>query len=140
MKPSIRYLHLQPDGVVPVAEDIGPFLAIVYAEEEVSQIWQWDICRWLVAAGARNVLACGVDGGAWQEAVEDAADEAHGYEGVPDDQLVLASAHEDEDIEEVFWFARHKASHPGHRLEQTLILHIADAARQDELKDLYRAA
>jgi hypothetical protein len=138
--PPLRYLHLTPDGHVPAAEELPPFKAIVIAEEEVSQMWQWEICRWLVACGVRYALCQGVDCEAWHDAIDDAADEASGYDEVPPEQAVITTWHEDEELEEVFWFSRHKVAHPALRQETTLLLHIADSSRQEELEALFRGA
>jgi hypothetical protein len=138
---TTHYLHLLPDGALPDLQ-LPPFLAIVLVEDEVSESWMWDACRWLVASGCRVMLAWGRDAQAWREAVDDAALEAVDYEDAPDERSVVATAHEadDEDIDDVFWFARHRAAHPALPLTAALILHIAPAARQDELEARYADA
>lgn len=140
MQKTVNYLHLLPDGALPHMMDSAPFLAIVIADEEVSQMWQWEASRWLVEAGCRVLLACGMDAEAWREAVEEASLEAFNYEAVPDEQLVVTTAHEDEDLEEVFWFARHRAAHPVCTLNKTLILHVAPAPRREELEAAWAGA
>lgn len=134
-----HYLHLPPDGALPELK-LPPFLAIVLVEDEVSESWMWDACRWLVASGCRYALAWGRDCEAWRDAIDDAALEAFDYDEVPPDQAVLTTAHEDEDIDDVFWFARHRAAHPELPLNAALILHIAINPRQDELEALYADA
>lgn len=140
MQKTVNYLHLLPDGALPQLMDSAPFLAIVIADDEVSQMWQWEASRWLVEAGCRVVLASGVDAEAWREAVEEASLEAFNYEAVPDEQLVVATAHEDDDLDEVFWFARHRAAHPACTLNKTLILHVAPAPRREQLEAAWAAA
>ena len=136
------YLHLPPDADLPGLGARPPFLAIVLAEDEVAQMWLWDVARWLVASGARYVQAWGKDAGAWTEAVEDAALEAVDYEDAPEDRRVLATSHDpaDEDVEEVFWFARHRAAHPVLPLDAVLVVHIAEAPRKDEIEAAYAEA
>ena len=134
-----RYLHLLPDAEPPELH-LPPFIAIVLAEDEVADTWLWDASRWLVAAGCRYVLAWGRDCAAWNEAVDEAAQEAADYDEVAPERQVLTASFEDEDIEEVFWFARHRAAHPGAALNTTLILHIAPKARKDEIEALYAQA
>ncbi|MGV7207706.1 hypothetical protein ACLB1G_07610 [Oxalobacteraceae bacterium A2-2] len=133
----VKYLHLPVDSALPALPGLERFRAIVLVEEEVSDIWQWEVSRWLVAAGARYVQVWGAGCASWEESVEDAFLEATDYEDVPAELAVLTSAHEDEDIEEVFWYARHRAAHPGQELRDTLIVHIADADRREELEALY---
>jgi hypothetical protein len=138
MKPP-TYLQLPADGALPALQ-LPPFLAIVLVEDEVHETWMWEACRWLVGAGCRYALAWGRDCEAWHDAIDDAALEAADYEDVPADRFVMTTWHEDEEIEDVFWFARHRASHPDVPLTATLILHIAPAARKDELEALYADA
>jgi len=140
MQKTVNYLHLLPDGTLPHMMDPAPFLAIVIADEEVSQMWQWEASRWLVEAGCRVLLAWGTDAEAWAEAVQEAGQEAFNYEDIPDESLVLATSHEDDDLEEVFWFARHRAAHPACTLNKTLIVHVGAAPRREELEAAWAAA
>lgn len=139
-KTTLTYLHLPPDAELPALGDTAPFLAIVLVDEEITQTWLWDAARWLVESGARYVLAWGRDCEAWREAVEDAFEESVNYEDVGDEQRVLATAHEDEDMDEVFWFARHRAVHPALPIDATLILHIAPAPAKEAIEGAYRDA
>ena len=140
MQKTSAYLHLPPDGELPVMKDKTPFLAIVVADDEVSQMWQWDASRWLAEAGCRVMLAWGKDAEAWAEAVDDASQEAVDYEDIPEDRLVVTTSHEDEDLEEAFWFAKHRAAHPALALGRTLIVHIAAAPRREEIEAAYAEA
>lgn len=141
-KKTVGYLHLLPDGPLPHMMDTSPFLAIVIAEEEVSQMWQWEASRWLVEAGCRILLAWGKDAEAWGEAVDDAGLEAFNYEDIPAENVVVTTAHqeEDEDLEEVFWFARNRAAHPACTLNRTLIVHVAAAPARERLEAAWAEA
>ncbi|TFW16344.1 DUF7684 family protein [Duganella callida] len=136
----LKYLHLTPDSELPALEGLRQFKAIIIAEAEVHETMMWDISRWLIAEGCQYALAWGKDAEAWREAIDDAALEAVNYEDIPDEQKVLITSHEDDDLDEVFWFARHRAAHPAHELQQTLILHIADAPRREEIEAEYHDA
>jgi len=139
---TLTYLHLPPDADLPELGNRPPFLAIVLAENEVAEMWLWDVARWLVASGARYVQAWGKDADAWTEAVDDAALEAVDYEDVPDDRRILIAGHDpaDEDVDEVFWFAKHRAAHPALSLDAVLILHIASTPRKEEIETAYADA
>jgi len=139
-KPSIRYLHLNPDSELPALEGLHQFKAIIIIDVEVPEMTQWEICRWLVSSGCLYALAWGQDCAAWEEAVEEAALEAVNYEDVPEEQRVMTTSHEDEELSEAFWFAKHRAVHPAHEFRETLILHIADAPRREEIEAEYRDA
>lgn len=136
---SIKYLHLSPDADLPTLEGLRPFKTILVADVEVQETTMWDISRWLIESGSLYVLIWGKDSEPWREAVEDAALEAVNYEDVAEQHRVLVTAQEDDDLEEVFWFARHRASHAAD-LQDTLILHLADTPRREELEDAYRDA
>jgi hypothetical protein len=137
---TLTYLHLPAGSALPDVKRLAPFLAIVLVEDEVADLWQFEACRWLVESGCRYALAWGKDCETWREAIEDAALEAFDYEDVPEESRVLSTAHEDEDLEEVFWFARHRAAHPVLGLNATAIVHIAAAPRKDEIEAAYHAA
>ena len=139
-KTSIRYLHLKPDGELPALEGLQHFKAVVVAEAEVAEMMMWETSRTLVESGCKYALAWGKDSESWHDAIDDAYLEATNYEDVPEEQQVLSTWHEDEELGEVFWFARHRAVHPAHELRDTLILHIADTPRREELEAGFRDA
>lgn len=137
--PAPKYLHLSPDADLPALDGLRQFKTVVVADADVRQTMMWDVSRWLIASGCLYALAWGKDSAQWREALEDAALEAVDYEDVPEERRVQLTAHEDDDLEEVFWFARHRAAHPAD-LQDTLILHIADTPRREELEAQYRDA
>jgi hypothetical protein len=137
---ALHYLHLQPDGELPPLENKPPFKAILIIDDEVSEMWRWEVCRWLVEKGCRYLMAWGRESEAWKESVEDACLEANDYEDVPEDKLVIASSHEDEELSDVFWFSKHRAHHPAHELKPVWLLHVAAEARQEALFSEYEDA
>ncbi|MGJ7915045.1 hypothetical protein ACI48D_06135 [Massilia sp. LXY-6] len=139
-KKILTYLQLPPGSEPPALDHLAPFLAIVLSEEASDELWQADIARWLVASGCRYLLAWGKDCAAWQEMVDDANLEAFDYEDVPEADVVMTTRHEDEEREEVFWFAKHRAAHPSHSFKATVILDISSAGRKDEIEQEYADA
>ena len=139
---TLTYLHLPPDADLPDLGARPPFLAIVLAEDEVAEMWMWDVARWLVASGARYVQAWGRDAEAWAEAADDAALEAVDYEEAPDERRMMTTWHDpaDEDMDEVFWFSKHRAVHPTLSLDAVLIVHIAQAPRKEDIEQAYAGA
>lgn len=125
---------------MPVLEGLTAFKAIVMVEAEVPEMTRWDVSRWLVESGCKYALTWGREAEAWSESIDDASLEASDYEDVGDDQVVMTTSHEDEDLSEVFWFARHRATHKSLELSETLILHIADTPRRDEIEAEFRDA
>lgn len=128
-----HYLQLRPHDALPDLAHLSPFMAVVVIDDDSDEMWRWDVARWLVDSGCRYMLAWGKECESWRDALEDAALEAVDYDDVPPEQAVLATSHEDEDLEEVFWFARHRASHPALRFDTAVILHVAARGRPDEL-------
>ncbi|MFA9218077.1 MAG: hypothetical protein ACEQSK_13365 [Sphingomonadaceae bacterium] len=139
-KPSIRYLHLTPDSDLPPLDGLQHFRVVLVAEAEVAEMTMWETSRALVEAGCKYALAWGTDCEKWHDAIEDAYLEATNYEDVPDEQRVLTTWHEDEELSEVFWFASHRANHPAHELRDTLILHLAATPRREQLEAEFRDA
>lgn len=128
-----HYIQLRPHADLPDLQHLQPFMAIVIADDDSDEMWRWEVARWLAVSGCRFMLAWGKECESWREAVEDAALEAADYDDVAPEQTVLTTSHEDEDLDEVFWFARHRASHPALQLANVVILHVADIGRPDEL-------
>ena len=128
-----HYLQLRPHGALPDLTHLSPFMAVVVIDDDSDEMWRWDVARWLAESGCRYMLAWGKECESWRDALEDAALEAVDYDDVPPEQAVLATSHEDEDLDEVFWFARHRASHPALRFTTAVILHVAARGRPDEL-------
>lgn len=137
---SLKYLHLSPSSDLPVLEGLHQFKAVVVVESDVDESMMWDVSRWLIESGCMYALAWGKDSDRWREAIDDAALEVVNYEEVPEAQKVFVTSHEDEELEEAFWFAQHRALHPAHDLNTTLILHLADTPRREELEALYHDA
>lgn len=139
-KHPLKYIRLQSGDALPALDEPHPFKAIVVIDEEVSQIWQWDVSRWLVQSGCSYVMACGTDCVSWEESVNEANLEAFNYEDIPAEKLVVATSHEDEELSEVFWFAKHRAAHPSHELRNTVILHISPTGKKIELESEFEDA
>lgn len=134
------YLQLRPEGELPQLDRLAPFIAVLAVDEIVPEMWQWEVSRWLVASGCRYLLAWGKNCDSWAESVDDANLEAFDYEDIPADKVVMTTTHEDEELEEVFWFAKNRARHPALALGTTVVLHIAERGRRDEFEALYAKA
>jgi hypothetical protein len=137
---TLTYAHLPPDAALPAVEHLPPFIAIVLIEDEVPQTWQWEVCRWLAASSCRYVLVWGEQCGEWEDAIDEARLEACDYGDIAEEDLVLTTSHEDENWEEVFWYAKHRTSHPAHVLGAILVLHIAQTEKREEITQLYATA
>ncbi|HYD58733.1 MAG TPA: hypothetical protein VEC35_00160 [Noviherbaspirillum sp.] len=136
----MKYLHLPPDADLPELGGLHRFKAVLIIESEVSQMWQWDVSRWLVSSGCRYMLAWGTDCGSWDDSVDEANLERFDYGDIPDEESVMTTWHEDDDLEEVFWFAKNRAKHPALDLNDTLLIHISDVEKREEFEELFAHA
>lgn len=134
-----RYIHLLPGAALP-DEDICAQRMVVLVEAEVTAAWQTAVSDWIVEKGVLYVIAWGVDCSAWDDAVDWVLLEAFDYGEIPIERFVMTTWHEDETIDEVFWFAKHATGHPAVELTGTALLHIAPQARGDALLSAYASA
>ena len=137
---QLKYIRLQPDDDLPELSEPSPFKVMLVIDEEISQPWQWEVARWLVSTSCRCVMVWGLECDSWEEAIEDAHLEAFDFEEVPEDQVIVTTSHEDEELAEVFWYCRHRAKHPVHELAHTVILHISNEIKKTEFEELYAEA
>lgn len=140
VQPQLKYIRLQPDDVLPELDDASPFKVILIIDGETSQPWQWEVARWLVRTNCRCLMVWGLECESWEEAIEDAHLEVFDFEEVPEDQIIVTTSHEDEELSEVFWYCRHRARHPAHELPHTVILHVSHEIKKAELEQLYADA
>ncbi|NIJ63443.1 hypothetical protein FHR20_000374 [Sphingomonas leidyi] len=133
---TLNYLHLSPGDTPPPAE-IGPYRAVLIAEEDVSQDWRNEVASWLVASGCLYFVAWGAACEAWHDTVDWTVLETFDFGDIPDDRFVMTTWHEKEPLSEVLWFAGNAASHPDIDLPHTLIVHIAQTATRAAMLELF---
>jgi hypothetical protein len=135
-----EYLHLTPGDALPTLASGLPFKAVVVVDCEVEPDWQAQVSDWLVRSGCRFMMAWGHKCGDWDSSVDDANLAMFDYGEIPDDDFVLTTWHDDESLQEVFWFCLHCAMHPSLDLARTYIVHISPHGRPAELLEALRAA
>ena len=91
-------------------------------------------------SGCLYVMAWGEGCSSWEEPVGLANLEAFDPEEIPDDRVVITTWHEDEPLNEVFWFSKHTAMHPCYELDNAVLLHLVPVGREQELTDEFDAA
>lgn len=102
-----------------------PCKAVVIAEQPVSAEQRTTVCHWLIDSGCLFVMSWGDDCAAWAANVASLNRAAHAADEIPDERLVITTTHEDETLEQVFWFAKYTAMHPCADLEHVLLIHLA---------------
>lgn len=133
---ELRYLHLAPNASLPQLKT-GPLRVVVVSETTVSDEWRKSTARWLVNGGCLYVVAWGVECEKWHDAVDRAVLETFDFGDIPDDKFVMTTWHSDEPLSEALWFAGNCAFHPDVELQLTLVLHVADEAKPDEIIATY---
>ena len=86
------------------------------------------------------MMAWGRNCASWEEAVQLANRKAFDTPQIPDQSLIITTWHEEESLKDVFWFAKYTATHPCFKLDNLLILHLANIEREQELSAEYAAA
>jgi len=135
---SVEYLHLSPGAQIPALKEAEAFQALVLVEAEVSQEWQIQVSDWLVRSGCLYMMAWGRKCRDWDTSVDESNIALVDGGEFPKDHFVMTTWHEDEPLEEVFWFSMTCAFDDNPALEKTYILHIAPESRTDEILGKYR--
>ena len=136
----MQYIHLTPATEPPDVSALSPFKVVVIIEDIVTRERRDGISRWLVESGCLYVMARGHDSDSWQDSIQAANATAFDVDKIPDDQLIIATSHGDEPLDDVFWFSKYTAMHPCHTLETVLLLDLTTEGRQREMCAAYDAA
>jgi hypothetical protein len=130
------YVHL-PAGAEPLTIAPQPCRIVVVIEQEVSSEWQARISKWIVDTGCLYMMAWGTGCSAWHDAVDIAHLEDNDWGEIPDNRFMMTTWHDDEPLEEVFWFCRFSAYHSDIELPTVIIVHIAETPRREEILEIY---
>ena len=133
------YLCLSNQSELPELIELKPYKCIVLIEEEIDVEWQKKVSDWLVKSGCRYMMTWGLRCSSWDDSVDIACLEAFNYQDTSEESLVVTTWHEDETLEDVFWFAKHCAFHETLSLEP-LILHISATSKEKDFKEMYHDA
>jgi hypothetical protein len=134
------YLHLAPEGELSDIAHLAPFRAVVIVDAAVTDEWRSRVSDWLVASGCSYMMAYGRSCSAWDDSVDEANCERFDFAEIPAERFVMTTWHEDESLEEVFWFCKNSARHPAIEIPRTLLLHIAARSEEASILRAYREA
>jgi hypothetical protein len=115
------YIHLKPGDPPPRLEGVSPFKAVVVANSEVMPEGQAHVSDWLVRSGCRYMMAWGRMCSDWHSSVDVANLAKFNCGEIPEDDFVMTTSHENESLQEAFWFSERCAMHPSLELERTYI-------------------
>jgi hypothetical protein len=122
-----EYLHLPPGAALPDVARLAPFRAVVVIEADVAAEWRSQACTWLVDSGCLYMCAWGRDCSIWDDVVDWVNLEEFDFGDIPDERFVMTTWHQRESLGDAMFFVKHCAIHPTVDLENTLVVHIADA-------------
>ena len=139
---SPQYIHLKPSEFPPSIYIESPFAAVVIIETQVTNDWRSIVSEWLVERGCLYMMAHGNDCSLWDDSVDIANLEAFdwNFDDIPDDKLVNTTWHENESLEEVFWFAKKCALPFSPKIKNIIILDITTNEREQTILSRYEKA
>lgn len=108
---ALKYLQIQPESALPQISFRKPFRAVVIVEDSVTANWQAQVSAWLVHSGCLFMMAWGEACSSWDDSVDIANLEDFDFGDIPDDQFVMTTWHENQTLNEVFWFSKHCSFH-----------------------------
>jgi len=131
------YVRISPSGELPDIQKHATFRAVVILDGEYDQDWQTKVSRWLVDSGCLCLMAWGPNCETWDDSVDHANLDAFDWGEIPDDKFVMTSWHENETLEDVFWFCQFCAENPDFGLGDTLLIHVGERDRGEEFYTLF---
>jgi hypothetical protein len=134
----VEYIHLPAGADVPEIA-ARPRRLLVIAEQAVATDWMDAVSDWIVKSGCLFMMAWGADCEAWHDSVDHAYLAHHDFGEVADEHFLMTTWHDDEPLNEVFWFAAACASHSTIELPVITLLHIAPEPRRGEILAQYEA-
>ena len=139
MPNSIFYLNLVPE-VAPPAIAIKPTRFVIVNEAEASHQWVQRVSRWMIDSGCVYMMAWGDHDPGWEREVDSANIDQYAGREIPGDALVMTTTHDNESMEQVFWFSKVIAQHRTVHIARTIILHISATSRKDAMICQYKRA
>jgi len=133
----VKYIQLKPSAELPDISELNPFRAVVIIDDEVTELWQKQVSKWLVSSGCLYMMAWGNDCKSWDSSVDKANLEEFNYAEIPDDKFVMTTWHDNEPLNSVFWFSKHSAFHNDVEINNDLLLHISENKNEEKLLEEY---
>lgn len=137
---KMEYLRLEPAQVLPEWTFSRPYQAVIVIEEKVSSEWQEKVSDWLVETGCLYMLAWGENCSSWDDTVDMANMKKFNFKKVPEKDFVMTTWHENEPLEEAFFYSKSNAIHPVIGVLEPVIIHISKVDNCDVLFSRYENA
>ena len=136
----MKYVRIDSESELPDISKLNPFRCIVVIEHKVSEERQYEISGWLVVGGCLYMMAWGKDCSSWDSSVDDANLEAFDFNYIPEEKFVMTTWHDNEPLEEVFWFSKHCAFHPEVDLQEFVLVHISSVDKESVFRERFQNA
>jgi hypothetical protein len=135
----VRYVHVAGDQHSLGIETIGSYRAVVLCDYTVPEQQRMDIARDLCKTGCRYMMAWGPECSRWDDDVDWANRERFDCAEPPESHYIMTTWHDDESLDELFWFAKTTACYDGFEWNEgdTLLVHFGDPSRKQEFLDRY---
>jgi len=128
---NIEYLHIKPNSEMPDGVFGTSYAVVVIVELEVTEDWRAQVSRWLVDSGCLYMMAWGKECLLWHHSVDYAHLDDWDNGEIPASRFVMTTWHENEPLEDVFWYAQNAATHQYLLTGNLLILDIVPNDRGD---------
>ncbi|MES9964674.1 MAG: hypothetical protein ABW116_14175 [Candidatus Sedimenticola sp. 20ELBAFRAG] len=136
----MEYLRLEPESALPDWPFTSPYQAVLVIEEKVSADWQEQVSEWLVQSGCLYMMAWGLECSTWDDSVDMANMKEFNFEEIPESKFVMTTWHENEPLNEVFWFSKNTVVHPDLGELHPVIVHISTENKRTSLLAEYENA
>ena len=133
----VTYVRISEREELPSIEPYRPFRAVVVLDGTYTTEWQDTVSRWLVDSGCLYMMAWGPNCSSWDDSVDYAQIQKYLPSEAPDVHFVMTTWHDEESLEEVFWYAQFCAHDPYDLIKHTLILHVSDTDKEAEYQALF---
>lgn len=135
----MRYLRLSQTDTLPERAFGQPYKTILLVDNDFELDRQFAISEWLVESGCLYVMVTGRSTANWAAMVDLANLARFDFEPIPDAAVVIATTHENESLQDVFWFSNYSAMHPCCELNDLLLLDLSDQDREQALRTICAA-
>jgi hypothetical protein len=133
------YFQIQEGIELPSIKEFSPSKVVLIIETEVSDEWKNFVSQWIVSSESYYVMAWGRDCSSWDDSV-DIANIAQYECDIPNDKFVTTTWHDDETLNEVFWFAKNCAFNEYHDFKEIIVLHVSENNQANEFTQAFKNA
>lgn len=134
------YVHITGSCTPPDLSVANPFISIVVIEDSVTPERQREVSKWLVRSGCLYMMAWGQNCSSWDDSVDLANLEEHGFGEIPVGERVITTWHDNCALEDVMIFAKSFALHPDVTIRNLVIVHLGPTDKGEQFDLMYSKA